>query len=96
MKSFFSLILISMLAVTTWASLDQNVFEGFRYLFAAKWGIATLFDTYFSFTLLYLWIAFRERSWASRGIWFILVWSLGTIAISGYGLWQIKRGKPLL
>jgi|LauGreDrversion4_2_1035121.scaffolds.fasta_scaffold1366848_2 hypothetical protein len=96
MKLFFSLILLAMLAVTSWASLEKNVFDGFSYLFAERWGIATLFDTYFSFTLLYLWIAFREKSWAARLSWLVLVLSLGTIAISGYGLWQIKKGRPLL
>ncbi|NDD93362.1 DUF1475 domain-containing protein [bacterium] len=96
MKVFFTLILISMLAVTTWASLEKNVFDGFSDLFAERWGIATLFDTYFSFTLLYLWIAFREKSWVARTIWLVLVWSLGTLAISGYGLWQIKKGRALL
>ena len=96
MKVFFGLILISMLSVTTWASLDRSVFEGFRELFSSRWGIATLFDTYFSFFLIYLWIAYRERSFGARVLWLVLVCSLGTIAISGYGLWQMKKGRPLL
>ena len=96
MKLFFIFILIAMFGVTGWASLDQNVWEGFRYLFAARWGIATLFDTYFSFTLIYLWIAYRERSILARVSWLILVYSLGTIAIAGYGLWQIQKKRPLL
>lgn len=85
-----------MLAVTTWASLEKNVFIGFSYLFEERWGIATLFDTYFGFTLLYLWIAFREKAPLARALWFILVMSFGTIAISAYGLLQIKKGRPLL
>jgi hypothetical protein len=96
MKYFFSLILLSMLAVTTWASIESNVFIGFSRLFSERWGIATLFDTYFSFLLLYLWIASREKGFASRAVWLILVLSLGTIAISGYGLYQIRKGRPLL
>ena len=96
MKVVFGLVLISMIAVTTWASVEHSVIEGFRDLFSSRWGIATLFDTYFSFFLIYLWIAYRERSLGSRILWFVLVCSFGTIAISGYGLWQIKRGKPLL
>jgi hypothetical protein len=73
MKFFFSLILIAMLSVTTWASLEKNVFIGFEQLFAERWGIATLFDTYFSFLLLYLWIASREKGWIDRAIWLVLV-----------------------
>ena len=96
MKAFFLMILTSMFAVTIWASVDQNVWEGFKYLFSARWGIATLFDTYFSFTLIYLWIAHRERTLLSRGVWLVLVYSLGTIAIASYGLWQIRKGNALL
>ncbi|MBU6154470.1 MAG: DUF1475 family protein [Bdellovibrionales bacterium] len=96
MKYIFSLILIAMLGVTTWASLEKNVFIGFEQLFSERWGIATLFDTYFSFLLLYLWIAYREKGALSRIVWLLLVLGLGTIAISGYGLWQIKKGRALL
>ena len=96
MKILFSLILIAMFSVTTWASLEKNVWIGFEQLFAERWGIATLFDTYFSFFLLYLWIASREKGWLDRAVWLVLVLSLGTIAISGYGLWQIKKGRTLL
>ena len=96
MKILFSLILIAMFSVTTWASLEKNVWIGFEQLFSERWGIATLFDTYFSFILLYLWIASREKGLLDRAIWLVLVLSLGTIAISGYGLWQIKKRRPLL
>jgi hypothetical protein len=96
MKLFFGLILVSMIAVTTWASMEHSVIDGFRELFSSRWGIATLGDTYFSFLLIYLWIAHRERSLAARVVWLILVCSFGTIAISGYGLLQIKKGKSLL
>jgi hypothetical protein len=96
MKIFFSLILVAMVSVTTWASIEKNVFVGFEQLFSERWGIATLFDTYFSFLLLYLWIASREKGFVPRVLWLIFVLSFGTIAISGYGLWQIKKGRPLL
>jgi len=96
MKGLFGLILAAMIAVTTWASLEHNVMDGFRDVLALRWGVATMFDTYFSFTLIYLWIAHRERTLLARVVWLVLVYTLGTIAISGYGLWQIAQKKPLL
>jgi hypothetical protein len=95
LKSFFILILMAMLGVTTWASLQSNVWEGFQYLFADRWGIATLFDTYFSFFTIYLWIAFKEKSLISKVLWFLLICGFGSIAFSIYILKEIKRTSSL-
>jgi Protein of unknown function (DUF1475) len=94
---FFSLMLISIIAVTTWASLEQNVMLGFEYLFESRWGIATLFDTYFGFLTIYLWIAYKEVTWAKRLLWLVLVLALGSIAFSIYILNQIRllKGGPI-
>lgn len=73
MKLFFSLMLISIIVVSAWASLDQNVFEGFHYLVQNRWGIATFFDTYFGFLTIYLWIAYKEKNFTSKLLWFVLV-----------------------
>ena len=93
MKLFFGFVLTAMLGVTVWASLDQNVIEGFKYLFQNRWGIATLCDTYFSFTIIYLWIAYREASWFQRALWLLLVYSLGSIAVSFYFFIQYYKIK---
>ena len=89
MKAFFIFVMVCMLTVTVWASLDQNVMVGFQYLFQNRWGIATLGDTYFGFTIIYLWIAYKEPSWLSRVSWLILTYCLGTIAVSIYVLMQL-------
>jgi hypothetical protein len=93
----FSLILVLILGVTTWASLQENVWVGFEYLFANRWGIATLFDTYFGFVTIYLWIAYKERTIFARLLWFVLVMSFGSIAFSIYILNQLRllKGAPL-
>lgn len=94
---FFTLMLLSILAVTTWASLEQNVMLGLDYLLAHRWGIATLFDTYFGFLTIYLWIAYKEVTWPKRILWLALVLTLGSIAFSIYILNQIRllKGGPI-
>ena len=88
---FFGMVLTAMLGVTFWASLSENVWVGFEYLFANRWGIATLFDTYFSFTIIYLWMAYKEHSRFSRLLWLVLVYALGSIAVSVFVLREIYR-----
>ena len=57
---FCGIVLVAMVAVSTWASLEANVLVGFQRLFADRWGVATLFDAYFGFLWFWLWIAYRE------------------------------------
>jgi Protein of unknown function (DUF1475) len=95
--AFFLVVLISILAVTTWASLEQNVLLGFQYLFESRWGIATLFDTYFGFITIYLWIAYKEVTWGKRILWLALILTLGSIAFSIYILNQLRllKNEPI-
>ncbi|MGB5659517.1 MAG: DUF1475 family protein [Thermoanaerobaculia bacterium] len=91
LKLFFLLILLGMLAVTTIASLDRSVFEAGADLWPDPWFRATLADAYFGFLAIYLWIAYKEGSWGSRVLWFVLLMSLGNIAIAIYFLIQLFR-----
>jgi hypothetical protein len=91
---FFTLILLAMLAVTTIASFDRGVFTAGADLWQDPWFRATLADAYFGFLTIYLWIAYRERSWFARGVWFVLLMGLGNIAIAVYALIQLARLKP--
>jgi hypothetical protein len=95
MKSFFIFVVIVMVSVSTWASFDSNVMSGIDYLIKNPWGIATLCDTYFSFFIIYLWMAYKEPSWIKRVIWLIAVFSLGTIAISIFVLHELWGNKNL-
>jgi hypothetical protein len=93
MKVFFSFVIAVMISVSVWASLDSNVVSGFQYLFANRWGIATLGDTYFSFTIIYLWMAYKEPAWSKRVAWLIAVYAFGTIAISVFMLHELMLRK---
>ena len=91
LKIFFAFVLLAMLAVTTVASLDRGVFEAGAELWPDPWFRATLVDAYFGFLAVYLWIAYKERTWGRRALWFVLLMTLGNIAIAVYLLIQLFR-----
>jgi predicted permease len=89
----FSLVLLAMLVVTTWASTHENVFSAGGRMMAEPWFVATLFDTYFAFLTFYVWVLFKERSAFKKAIWFVLIMALGNIAMAVYILLEIRRLK---
>ncbi len=92
----FTLILVAMLWVTITASLDRSVWVAAVEIWDDPWGKATLFDAYFAFLVVYLWIAYREPSWVARLVWLLLVLTLGSLAISVYflfALYKLRRGQ---
>ncbi len=91
---FFLGILGAMLGVTIWASLDRSVLDAGKEIWADPWGRATLFDAYFGFLVVYVWIFYRESSVLARGIWFVLLMTLGNIAIAVYFLLALRSLPP--
>ncbi|HXU31080.1 MAG TPA: DUF1475 family protein [Thermoanaerobaculia bacterium] len=91
---FWSVVLIAMIWVTTWASLDRNVFLAAADLWRDPWGRATLFDTYFAFLAVWVWISWRERTPLRSALWLILLLALGNIAIALYFLAALLRLAP--
>ena len=87
----FSCILVGMLFITTYASLDRGITEVGQELLADRWFQATLLDAYFGFLTFYAWVFYKETSNAKRAIWFVLVMLLGNIAMSIYMLIQLSR-----
>ena len=93
LKIAFGAIFVWMIVMTVgpacrsaWSSLD---------FFAGNpWAVATLYDAYFGFFTFWCWAAYKERSIAARIIWFLLIMSLGNIAMSLYVLIQLFRLKP--
>jgi hypothetical protein len=94
LKAVFLLVLLAMLAVTTVASLDRGVFEAGADLWSDPWFKATLADAYFGFLTVFLWIAYKERTWGRKILWFVLLMALGNIAIAIYLLIQLFRLPP--
>lgn len=91
--AMFAAILVCMLAVTTYASLERSVFQAGWPLLSDRWFQATLCDAYFGFLTFYVWVAYRERSWPARLIWLLLIMTLGNIAMAVYVLIRLFRMK---
>lgn len=94
LKLLFGFILVAMLYVTVTASLQEGVFAAGARLWPDLWFRATLADAYFGFVTVFVWIAWRERSPLARGVWFVLLMTLGNIAIAGYVLAALFRLQP--
>lgn len=87
----FGAILGAMIAVTTYAALDRSILQVGPPLTTDPWFHATLADCYFGFLTFYLWVAYKERGhWARLG-WFLLIMTLGNIAMSIYMLLQLRK-----
>jgi len=93
LKLLFIGILIYMVAMTTWVSFHKSIMaSGNEFSWhASPWAVATLFDAYFGFITFYVWVAYKERSWAAKAIWFLLIMGLGNIAMSAYVLIQLFK-----
>jgi len=87
----FGVVLVSMLAVTSWASMEVALWKTPRAVATHPWFIATLFDTYFAFLTFYLWLAYKETSNVARALWLVAILLLGNIAMATYMLIQLFR-----
>jgi hypothetical protein len=96
LKLLFGGILIYMIAMTAWVSVHKSIMaSGSEFSWTASpWAVATLFDAYFGFITFYVWVAYKERSWATKIIWFLLIMGLGNIAMSSYVLIQLFQLRP--
>lgn len=89
--SVFGAIFVAMLAVTIYASCDRSVFNAGTQLMSDPWFHATLADAYFGFLTFYLWVVYKECGIWRRVLWFVLIMTLGNIAMSIYVLIQLRR-----
>ncbi len=87
----FSVVLVSMLSVTTWAGNSVPLWETPRAMWLHPWVIATLFDTYFGFLTFYCWLAYKETSGIARAAWLIAILCLGNIAMAAYMLIKLCK-----
>tara|TARA_B100000029_G_C17543028_1_gene947404 strand:- start:1379 stop:1714 length:336 start_codon:yes stop_codon:yes gene_type:complete len=90
----FTVVFVSMIGFTVVAAGDRSIFDALIELWPDPWFRATLVDAYFGFFTIWLWIAYRESGVASSSIWFVLIMTLGNIAVSGYFLWLFWFSEP--
>ena len=89
----FTSILLSMIAVTLWASSVQPIWEwtGLKDSPNHAWSIATLFDAYFGFITFYVWVAYKEPATLYRLLWFVAIMALGNMAMALYMLKELGK-----
>ena len=94
---YSAVVFAALVAVSTWATMQLGVADAIRELIAhpgtytQPWFIATLFDAYFGFLWFWLWVAYREKTWLARGLWLLLILTLGNMAMAGYVLLALRR-----
>lgn len=91
LRVFFIMVLVSMLSVTLWASLQGALWKVPREVATHPWFIATLFDAYWGFLTFYCWVFYLERSSLSRVLWLVAILLLGNIAMAVYALIRLFR-----
>ncbi len=91
LRCFFIVVLLSMLAVTSWASMHCSLWEIPGSVGGHPWFIATLFDTYWAFLTFYCWVAYKEQTWIARVGWLLGILLLGNIVMAAYMLIQLFR-----
>jgi predicted permease len=91
LRIFFVCVLVSMLAVTGWASTQCALWRTPREVVMHPWFIATLFDTYWGFLTFYCWLFYKETSGLARCGWLLAILLLGNIAMAVYALIQLFK-----
>jgi hypothetical protein len=91
LRLLFALVLVSMLGVTTWASLECPLFAVPRDVFGHPWFIATLFDAYWGFITFFAWVCYKQNAWLARVTWLVAILLLGNIAMASYCLAELAR-----
>jgi hypothetical protein len=91
LRIFFGLVLVTMLCMTSWASLNCPLWHTPESVVTHPWFIATLFDCYFGFLTFYAWLFYKEASWSARIAWLVAILLLGNIAMASYMLVTLFR-----
>ena len=91
LRGLFAVVILSMLAVTGWASLRCPLFALPRTVYLHPWFLATLADAYWGFITFFVWVAYKQTSWVARGAWLAAILLLGNLAMASYCLAELLR-----
>jgi hypothetical protein len=92
LKILFGFIFVFMVVLTIRTSLQVPIWKAS--FTGNSWAWARLYDAYFGFVIFFCWVARRERSLGIKIMWFVLIMTLGNIAMSFYVLLQLFELKP--
>jgi hypothetical protein len=73
--------------------MERSIYVAGNELWQDLWFRATLFDVGSGLIIFYMWVFYKETSWSSRIIWFILIMTLGNPATAVYLLKQLLKLK---
>ncbi|WP_343693397.1 DUF1475 family protein [Chitinophaga sp.] len=94
LKILFSALLIWMCYVVITTSMESSLFKEWNFLGSIPWMRATLWDFYTNVLVIFIWICYKEKTIISKGIWLLLLITLGSIASCIYMLVQLFRLPP--
>ncbi len=94
LKILFAAIFAWMVFVTVKTSLEESLFAALPAYSKNPWAMATLYDAYCGFITFFVWVAYKETTWLSRALWFVLIMALGNIAMAVYVLIELFRLQP--
>ncbi|MBI1270251.1 DUF1475 domain-containing protein [bacterium] len=94
LRGLYASIFLFMLAFTVWSATCESILDIPSVVLNDVWFKATLFDAYFAFLSVFLWICYRERSLPLKVFMFFAIVCLGNIAISLYVLLLLLRLQP--
>lgn len=94
LKYFVAGLGLFMVYTTVETSMASNLVEEWPTLVAIPWMQATLIDFYINIAIIFLWVAYKERSFVAKFVWLVLLIGLGSIAASAYVFLQLHRLKP--
>jgi hypothetical protein len=96
LKIVFACIFLWMIGMTLHVQMHKSIAlspSEFSWV-TTPWTCATLFDAYFGFFTFFVWVCFKETKLWVKVLLFVVIMSLGNIAMSGYVLLQLFRLKP--
>jgi hypothetical protein len=109
LRLLFIGVLVSMLAVTSWAGSQCPLFALPRGVSTHPWFIATLCDAYWGFVTFLVWVGYKQTTRSAQFAWIVAVLLLGNIAMAAYclselfllpasgrlaDLWTVRRDGP--
>ncbi|MCX6170229.1 MAG: DUF1475 family protein [Ignavibacteriales bacterium] len=103
MKNFliavFSILFIYIVYTVISTSIESNLFKEWDFLASIPWMKATLIDFYINTVVIFVWMAFREKSWLARILWLLGFVLLGSIATTFYvlvQLFKLDKNEPVI
>ncbi len=95
----FSILFVYIVYTVISTSIESNLFTEWDFLASIPWMKATLIDFYINTVVIFVWLSFREKNWAVRIMWLVLLVFTGSIASTFYvliQLFKLEKDEPVI